>query len=106
MSLPEKLYFMPADAEDEPGIELGDGRVLLVHPYNLDDGNDEDDDYVSKLYRAIVHRYNNYNKVAKKADFASLVIPLLKVLERQNPEGFISLMTAVFKEREGTDCED
>ncbi len=62
---------MPADAEDEPGIEIGDGRVLLVHPYNLDDGNDEEDDYVSKLYRAIVHRYNNYERAIEKLRYCA-----------------------------------
>lgn len=51
MKAPDKLYFMPRDAEDEAGIELGDGRVLQLHPC---------DDTDADLLRAVVLRYNNF----------------------------------------------
>lgn len=51
MTLPDKLYFMPQDTEDEAGIEIGDGRVLQLHPY---------DDIDAELLETVVHRYNNF----------------------------------------------
>lgn len=72
MNLPDKLYFMPAD--DEPGIETGDGRVLLMRPYNLDDSSGEENDYVSDLYRAIVHRYNNFERALEALKASNIVM--------------------------------
>ena len=55
MSLPGKIYFKPEDTENEAAIELGDGRVVMLHPYNEDDSDAE-------FMRTLAHRYNSFGR--------------------------------------------
>jgi len=60
MQLPEKIHFMQDDTEDEAAIELGDGRVLMLHPYSDDDGA-EAAEFRNAFLKAVTHRYNSFN---------------------------------------------
>ena len=61
MSLPEKIYFKPEDTENEAAIELGDGRVVMLHPCNEDD-SDADVEFRTALLKQLAHRYNNFGR--------------------------------------------